>query len=192
MAAASTVGIWNRALQLLGAERVESITQTSRNANSCRACYEPIRDALLEETVWRFSILQATIAADSPAPDWGKANSFTLPTDYIMLAPDFPEEASLDRDYEVQDGKIFSDFAAPLYIRYVSKVSDPAKMPASFRELVSTKMADAMCEEITQSNQKKVAMERAVEAAYKVARRANARQSLSQEPPTSSWISVRD
>lgn len=192
MAAASTVGIWNRALQLLGAERVESVDQTTRNANSCRACYESIRDALLEETVWRFSILQATIAADSPAPDWGKANSFTLPTDYIMLAPDFPEEASLDRDYEVQDGKIFSDFSAPLYIRYVSKVTDPTKMPASFRELVSTKMADAMCEEITQSNQKKVAMERAVEAAYKVARRANARQSLSQEPPTSSWISVRD
>lgn len=190
MAAPSIVGIWNRALQLLGAQRVQSTSDTVKNALACRACYEPIRDKLLEMHVWRFALKQASLAADSPAPDWGKAGSFTLPTDFMMLAPDY-EEDQYDKDWEIQDGKIFTDEGAPLLLRYVSKVTVPSIMTPTFRELLATEMAAAMCEELTQSNTKKVDLSDKVDKAWAAARRANARQMRSVTPPEDPFLTAR-
>lgn len=192
MSAPSVVGIWNRALQLLGAARVQSTSDTTKNAISCNTCYEPIRDRLYESHVWRFSIQIATIAADDPVPDWGKANSFTLPSDFIMLAPDYEEDNALTKDWEVQDGKIFTDNDAPLYVRYVSKVTDPSKMSPLFREYLSHEMAVAMCEELTQSNTKKQLLMNETERVGGLARRANARLTRAQQPPESPWITARN
>jgi hypothetical protein len=189
--AASIVGIWNRALQLLGASSVQSVSDTSKTGVECAKCYEVLRDKFLELHPFRFALEIATIAADNPAPDWGKTNSFTLPDDFLCLYADYEEYNSLDKDWEVQDGKIYTDDAAPLYIRYVAKVTDPNKMTPSFRELLSAGMADAMCEALTQSNSKKVAMERALDKAWKEARRANSRLTRSQSPPDDPYITAR-
>lgn len=191
MAAPSVVAIWNRALQLLGAARVQSTADTSKNAIACNACYEAIRDRLLETHPWRFAIKLASLAADDPSPDWGKANAFTLPSDFIDLAPEYEEDQSLDLDWEMQDGKIFTDNDAPLQIRYIAKVTDPSKMSPLFRELLATEMAVAMCEELTQSNTKRLALVNEVERVGGQARRANARKTRSQEGPESPWVTAR-
>lgn len=191
MTAPSDVGIWNRALQLLGAERVQSTSDTSRNAVACQVCYEPVRDRLLEQHVWRFAIKQASLPADATAPSWGRARAFTVPSDFIMLAPDFPEDNSLAREYEVQNGKIYTDYDDPLYIRYVAKITNPAEMTPTFRELLAHEMAMAMCEEITQSNTKKSFLQGEVKRAWEAARRANGRLMVAQEPPEDPFISVR-
>lgn len=195
MSAPSVVGIWNRALQLLGASRVQSISDTTKNAIACTTCYEATRDKLYEMHVWRFCIKLAELAADSPEPDWGRANSFTLPTDYMMLAPDYPEDNFLDKDFEIQNGKIFTDQDAPLYIRYVAQITDPVQMTPTFRELLSTEMAVAMCEELTQSNTKKMNLstgpDSPLERAWAAARRANGRQMRSQDPPEDPYITAR-
>jgi len=191
MAAPSVVSIWNRALQLLGCSFVQAITDTTKNGLACAACYEPIRDRLLEQHIWRFSIKLATLAADSPVPAWGRANSFTVPADFVMLAPDYEEDNSLELDYEVQDGKIFTDDAAPLYIRYVSLVTAPGTMTPSFRELLSHEMALAMCEALTQSNTKRAGLAREVDRMSAIARRANSRLTRPQNPPEDPYIAVR-
>ncbi len=189
--APSTLSIWNRALQLLGASRVNSLTDTSKNAVSCATCYDVVRDSVLEQHPWKFAIKLATLAADSPIPTFGRANSFTLPTDYICLAPDYEEDNTLATDYEVQNGKIYSNDSAPLYIRYVSRIENPILMPATFRELVSTEMAAAMCEELTQSNVKKRFIADELPKVWASARRFNARQGKAQFPPDGDWISKR-
>lgn len=189
--APSVVSIWNRALQLLGSQRVQSTSDTTKNAIACNACYEQTRDAMYEEHPFRFTLKQATLAADSPAPTWGRANSFTLPSDFIGLFPDYEEDNALTKDWDVENGRVFTDDGAPLYVRYVSQVEDPAKMTPTFREALAHRMALAMCEELTQSNTKKATLITESDRVFKLAKRANARNVRAQEPPESSWITSR-
>lgn len=189
--APSVVSIWNRALQLLGAQRVQSTSDTTKNAIACNACYEQTRDAMYEEYPFRFTLKQATLAADSPAPTWGRANSFTVPTDFICLYPDYEEDNALTKDWDVEDGKIFTDDDAPLYVRYVSQVEDPNKMTPTFREALAHRMALAMCEELTQSNTKKTTLIAETDRTMKLAKRANSRNVRAQTPPESPYITAR-
>lgn len=193
MAAPSVVGIWNRALQLLGASSVQKTSDTSKNALECNKCYESILETVTAAHPWRHALkISEPLAADSPAPTWGRANSFTLPSDFLNIAPDYPEDNSLETDFEVQDGKIYTDSDAPLYIRYIAKVTDPAKMPAYFRELVAHEMALAMCESLTQSNSKKNSLVGTeVPRAWSTARRANSRQVRPQDPPDDPFLLAR-
>lgn len=187
----TTLSIWNRALQLLGQPPVSADDEVSKAAEECTTCYEPTLRKCLEQHVWKFALKLASLAADSTAPDFGRGYSYTLPADYVVLAPDYEEDNFLGEDYEVEDGKIITDYGAPLQIRYVSLVTNPVKMPALFRELVSTEMAFAMCEAMTQSNNKKLALERDLPKVWAAARRHNARQGKSQTPLEGSWIDVR-
>lgn len=55
------VDIANRALQHLGATKITSLTDGSRNAASINLCYDKLRKSELRRNVWRFSIRRVTI-----------------------------------------------------------------------------------------------------------------------------------
>lgn len=55
------VDIANRALQHLGARRIASLTETSKNASEILACYSKLRQAELRRRVWRFAIRRAAL-----------------------------------------------------------------------------------------------------------------------------------
>lgn len=48
--------IVNRALQRIGAKRITTLTESSRNATEANACYDKLRRAELRRNVWRFAI----------------------------------------------------------------------------------------------------------------------------------------
>lgn len=188
---ASVVGICNRALQKVGAKRITSISEDSVSARACNNCYESLRDAELQAHKWNFAIYRAELAADSPAPDWGPANSFTLPSDFLKLADPDQFDNTSAIDYQIEGRKIFSNFDAPLYIRYVKQVTDPNEMDVLFREALACRMALELCEELTQSNSKKESLRSDYDAAIKLARRSNAFARRPQEPEVSGWTSER-
>ena len=171
---ASEVGICNRALQKLGARRITSMTEDSVNARACNAAYEAVRDAMYRAHTWVFTTARASLAADSTAPDWGRQNSFTLPSDFIRLLDDYPERNTTDVDFEIEQNKILTNFDAPLEIRYVSRVTDPNIMDPLFREAFSTALAFELCEEITQSNTKKASLKEDLKDIIRDAKRVNA------------------
>ena len=189
---ASVTQICNRALQKLGAKAITSIDENSNAARACLNCYEDIRDAELMDHRWAFAIKRVQIAADSPEPEWGRANSFTLPVDYLKVIAPYPENDTFDRDWVVENGKILTNESAPLYLRYIAKISDPAQMDALFREALSTKMALEMCETITQSNTKKESLRADYDDIVKRARKASAIQSVPIVPVEDEWIAVRN
>lgn len=191
MAVPSVVGICNRALQKLGVSRITALTDDSNNARACDACYEPLRDALLREFTWGFAIKRATLAASSTSPEWGRARAFPLPSDYVALAPDYEEDATLARDYLIENGQIISDWTDPLYLRYVSQVTDPRKMDALFRELLAHDMAIEMCDELTQSLKRKDALIRDRDALAAKAKKAQSKERPAVVSPDSSWITSR-
>jgi hypothetical protein len=188
---ASDVEICNRALQKLGAKRITSLTENSVNARACNSAYRSVVDAELEDHDWNFAVQRAELAADSAEPDWGRARSYTLPADFIRLADDYPEDNVNNKDWQIEGKKILSDDTAPIYIRYVYRVTDPNEMTPLFREAVAARMALELCEEITQSNTKKELLKDDYDKIIKKARKSNAFQRVAQDSPEDSWITVR-
>src|SRR5262245_52285113 len=82
---ASVVNICNLALQKLGAGRIASLDENSREARSCANNYETTRDAELRRHFWNFARKRARLAADVTAPEFGFDSQFPLPADFLRL-----------------------------------------------------------------------------------------------------------
>lgn len=188
---ASEVEICNRALQRLGAKRITSLTDDSRNARSCNAAYFVLRDAELRAHPWSFSIKRAQLAADATAPLFEKARSFTLPASSLRLYEDDPAVVNNNKDWVIEGDKILTDDTAPLDIRYIDQITDPNEMDVLFREALAAKIAFELAEEITQSNTKKRDALRAYEDAIAMAKRTNSIEKTSEKPPEDTWVTVR-
>jgi hypothetical protein len=189
---ASVVGICNRALQRLGAARIASLSDDSKNARACNNAYEPVRDALLRRYRWSFAITRVQLAADATAPietdgTVPDGNAFTLPADCLgIIPPNMP-----DLDWTVEGRKIITDWAAPLNVRYKKIITDPNDMHADFREALALQLAAAMCEEVTQSNTKMDSIKDDIKTALADAKRNNAYEQTPDTPPDDTWITAR-
>lgn len=193
--ATSDVSISNLALQKLGAARIVSLAEDSPQARECNACYEAMRDLELRKHRWSFAITRVALAADVTAPAFGPAKYFTLPADFLrLLEPDSSENYNtLDWRIETNSGskKIATDSSSPLNIRYVARIEDPAQFDAAFVEALACRMAIQMCEKLTQSNTKMQAVAEQYKDAIREARRVNAIEVVSAEPPTDTWDTAR-
>lgn len=188
---ASEVEICNRALQKLGAKRITSLTQDSVNARACNASYEAVRDKVLRCHIWNFAIKRAELPASSSAPAFGRANSYPLPSDFVKLAPQYPEWNQYYRDWQIEGRSILTNDRGPIQIRYIYQVSDPNEMDPIFRELLATELAFEMCEEITQSNTKKESLREDKSAIIAAARASNAFENVPTEAPDDDWSTYR-
>lgn len=188
---ASDVSICNRGLQKLGAGRIVSLTENSTNARECAACYEELRDAELRAHTWGFAIKRVQLAADTSAPVFGPANSFTLPADFLRLLPVDPEDLTNSEDWRIEGRKLLTNDSAPLNLRYIYQCEDANEMDALFRESLASRIAYELCEKITQSNQKKQAAANDYKRAINEAKRVNAIEKEAEESPEDTWVSVR-
>ena len=151
--AISNVAIANRALQKLGAKRIESLTENSPNARSMNAAFAIVRDAELRRYTWSFAIKRASIAADGAGPEWNDWNRYGLPNDFIALIRD--DETDTFMDWKIEGLYILSADASPLKIRYLAQIDDPTFYDPVFVGAFSMKLASETCEEITQSTSKR-------------------------------------
>lgn len=187
----SVVEVCNGALQKLGAARIVSLNDDSRNARSMNAAHGRIRDRLLRRHAWNFSIKREQLAASATAPPFGKARAFPLPSDYLrLLPPEFPHNVNW-RDWQIESGEILTNDAAPLDVRYVRAVTDPNEMDALFRELWSTELALDTCQEITNSNTKKEGLREDKKLILQDAKQVNAFENMPTQPPVDVWITAR-
>lgn len=188
---ASKVEICNRSLQLLGAKSIVSLTENSPNARQCVLAYDPVRLAFLRNHTWSCATTRTSIAADSAAPAFGRQRSFTLPADFIRLLPKYPEDNTNSEDWQIEGKKIYTDDTAPLYIRYIYDLKDPNTMDPLFREALSHELALNICEQVTNSSTKKADIERGLSRVLADARRVNAMERVSLEPPEDVWVTAR-
>lgn len=189
---ASNVEIANRALQALGAKRIASLSEDSRNARSVNSCFDSLRRAELRKHPWSFAVKRASLPASATAPLFVKQSSFPLPSDFIRLLPPDSEANYNDRDWQIEGRNIVTNDSAPLEIRYIYDVTDPNEMDALFREALALKIAEEVCEEITQSNTKKETAILGYRDIIAEARRANAFERVSQKPVEDEWLTVRN
>lgn len=190
----SEVSIANRALQLLGAKRISSLSQDTPNARSMSTAYAPVRDALLRKYQWNFCVKRASVAADPAEDTYEGLLRYRLPNDYARLLREtrtsFYRESR--RDWQIENGFILTKDSAPLEFRYLAKVTDTALFDPLFDELLAAELAFQTVHDVTGSNTKKSDLRVDVASALTDARRANAFENDSDQAPVDSWIQTME
>ncbi len=189
--AVSDVAVCNLGLQKLGAARISALEDDSRNARACNACYEHIRDTELRRHNWNFARRRATLAASSVAPEFDFDYAFPVPSDFLSLRPPAVNELDWRIESHEDQTSILTNEGDSLEISYTAKITDPTKFDDCFTEMVACRMADHMCEELTQSNTKADKAKKDYLDARKEARRTNAFENVSAEPPEDPWVAAR-
>lgn len=184
---ASEVSICNMAMQKLGAERITSLTQDSKNARECNNCYAEVRDRLLRSHTWNFSKTRVTLAPSSTDTTADYIYTFDWPADALRIIP--PRD--YDVDWQIEGRTILTNWGDELDIVYVKRVTDPNTMDPLFRELLACEIALQTCEPITQSTQKKESVREDRKVAMAEARRVNAFEQISADPPEDDWVTCR-
>jgi len=191
--AASQTEIANLALQMLGAGdtgRIGSIDDDSPNARSCRNCYDMLRRLELRKRYWGFSLVRTKLPAHVDAPAFDFARAFVLPGRCLKLRK--PARNDCDWTVGLHAGvrAILTNDAAPLPVTYVDDVTDTTLFDPSFDHALAAKMALHMCEEITQSNQKKADLAAFYKEAINQAKQDNAFEHVPEQPDEDTWLTI--
>lgn len=187
--AISDVTIANRALQKLGAKRIESLTQNAPNARSMNAAYEVVRNAELARYEWSFAIKRASVAADPTDSTWGDWKRYTLPNDFIALIRDDETDAYVD--WKIEGLYVLSKTASPLEFKYVAKITDPNEFNPLFVEVFAGRLALETAHEITDSTVKKESIKDDYKTDLAEAKRLGFIQKPPVDPKEDPWISAR-
>lgn len=186
--AISITSVCNRGLQHLGAARILDINEDTRNGRACKAAYDGVRRSELRKHTWRFAIKRVNLASMVAVPvgdDYGY--QYQLPADCVRILK--PRDTYLD--WQVEGGRILTNDAGPLFLRYVADIEDVTLWDTLYAESISLKMGEAMCEQITQSNTKKATIKDDYKELIKEARKANAFETIPAEPEDDGWVLAR-
>lgn len=159
--AISVVQMCNVALSRIDANRIDSLTESSKAARICNTIYETIRDAVLSDFDWGFARTELTLALLTDSFS-GYDYAYAYPTDCLELRKIFDETGAntgtsydIDTDSHVQTGKveyeirsnaskdakvILTDKADAVGI-YTARVTDPNMFSASYVDAFADRMA---------------------------------------------------
>lgn len=190
----SSVEIANRALQLLGAERISAFDEDHPNARDINIAYGPCRTRLLRQYDWNFSIARASIPADSTSTLYEGLNRYKKPNDFLRL---LRRDSSIDgdssrHDWQIEGLYIVSAETAPLQLRYVKDEANTVVFDPCFSELLACLIARNICRSVTGSATINKEIREAEMEAKLDARQTNSLENDGRSPPDdSSWLLAR-
>lgn len=177
------------ALQRLGVTTAFlSIDDDTRNGRACALAYETVRDAELRKHYWRFAIKRTVLSPDVTVPVFDFLYAFTLPADCVRIIK--PTDPLLD--WQLEGRKILTNQSNVLNLRYISNAVDESLWDASFVDMFCLKLADGMCEAVTQSTQKKAGIDADYKEALQIAKTTNAFETIPAVAEDGSWILARN
>ena len=150
----SDVDICNAALNTLGANTIVSLTEDSVPARLCNQRYESVRDAVFRSHPWNALIKRQQLARDDAGPAYLYTYAFTLPGECLRVlgisdgTAEWPTE---DFDFQIEGRKIVTD-EDDIYLKYISRVTDPNEYDTLLRETLSAKIAAELAYSLTASN----------------------------------------
>ncbi len=150
MSAISKTKICNRALTLLGADRITNVdTEDSIQARTCLALYDETLEDILMEHIWTFAQKRKALGlttADPVYTDDGVTLVYQRPVDCLKVNFTNIESALV----KIEGDKILSD-TADLNIKYTFRLTDPQKYSPKFITAFATLLAAEMAFTITAS-----------------------------------------
>ena len=148
------IQICNLALARLGDARIAALSDATAQAQYCSLFYAQTLEELQTEFDWQFCRKLASLTADATPPAFGYARRFAAPSDFLRLIRlnGIDEDENFSK-WEIVDGFIHTDLAAPAQIEYIAHVTDEDKFPAVFVEIFSAKLAANLALPLTGSKE---------------------------------------
>lgn len=193
--ALSQVEIVNLALTRLGQDRVISMADDVEAARVMRALWDFTRDATLAAYPWKFAIKRAELPALAEAPlgtTW--ARQCAVPEEclrMVQVGEDWAWYSPTTETFTLEGGNILTNEAAPLFVRYVQRVTNVGLWPVLFGRVVALQLAIDACEKLTTSSAKQATLNDAYALAVAQARRQSAIERPPQGNGRSDWLDAR-
>lgn len=197
---ASQTEVVNVALTLLGESRVLTIDDDVKPARSAKALWNTSRDTAQSQYDWSFAMTRQQLSPLSEVPLYGPGQKFQMPSDCLRLA--FIGDYYLGLDvtdyrgaplpgYYIEGREILTDLGPLLNIRYIKRVTDVSQWIPAFVSVFAAQLAMDLCEDLTQSDQKRARAEAAYGRALRHAVRINAIEQPPQKLPDDEWLYSR-
>ena len=189
--------IANLAIVKVGGSRISSLKDNTTEANTISAVWDFCLADELRKHLWSFSIKRVEIPASSTTPINNFNFSYPLPNDLIRLiqVDTWTQLIGLNdynnaviSQYALEGNNILSNAPSPLAIRYASMVSDTTQWDVSFVNVFASRLAQEICESITQSTSKDQLLTQGYKTALMAAVRANALEKPPAAISDGSWV----
>ena len=192
----SDTDIANRAMRLLKANRITSLTDGSNNANAANDVFTEVREDLLRAHNWNFAQKWAKLAKLSEAPAFEFDNAFALPADWLRTVTVHDNDAGvgpppLYREGEIDDQGAILSSADEMWMRYIYRLTDPNRMAADFRAAFAFALALAIPGIPNLSAGREERLEKRAEVRLRRAKHADAMGSTPEKRPVGSWVTSR-
>ncbi len=162
--AVSPVEICNQALGWLGGDLIISLEDQTVEAKLCKANYEPLRNAVLEEREWTFAVKRLEPVELTALPVYGYDKAFQIPPEVIRIL-------QVSRAGEVDSGilvegsfksatrggtgngretriewaregdKILANNSARIFMRALVRIEDTTKFSPAFDQALAARLA---------------------------------------------------
>ncbi len=147
--AASAVSICSAALDMLGADPINSLTDPGDNAGRCARAWPLVRDWLLRKHSWNAAVKRVALAPDAVAPAFGFGKAFTLPADFLRILEVGDDDTGRPA-YKVESGKLLADVSV-LRLRYVWRNENPATWDSAMVHVAVLAIAARLAYAVTNS-----------------------------------------
>lgn len=181
------VEICNVALTRVERKRITSLTDGSPTGNDCNALFVPTREKLLRSHDWNFARGRQKLARLSEAPTYEFDHAYQLPTDWLATRAVHDNEDGVGLAIYRIEGMTILSSAEDIYLTYTKKITDASAMPADFRDLFSSRLA----EQLAKRNTVRELMHRDVLKAEKRAKSADAVEDDGAGLEEGSWVIQR-
>lgn len=186
---ASYAEIANSAATIVGtAARLTTPGEDTVLGRAVAAQWDIARRALLRDGVFNFAMKRTRLPALVEAPAHGFARAFQLPPDCLKLVEVYGWGRA---DFQLEGPMILSDAGAPLDIRYVRDVTEPAEFDGLVAEAFAQKLANAIGNKIAGSAFKEELGEERYRRKIAAAKRADALENPPIGFEESGWIIAR-
>ncbi len=157
------VEICNEALALVGANRITALADDTAEGGACTTFYETTKDSTLEDYPWRFARKRISLAKASTTPEYGFAQEYDLPADFlylyeidglgIVVDAFLPESNSGNNDWQIEGKKLLYSGGDEIKITYVHKADEGLFTP-SFHKCLAANLAVELAPTLTESSTK--------------------------------------
>lgn len=186
---ASYAEIANSAATIVGtAARLTAPGEDTVLGRAIAAQWDIARRALLRDGNFNFSVGRERLPALAVLPAHGWTRAFELPGDCLKLYEVYGWGRG---DYQIEGRRILTDAGAPLDIRYIRDVEEPAEFDGLVAEAFAQKIACLIGNKIAGSAFKEELNEQRYRDKLKAAKRADALENPPIRQEESGWIAAR-
>lgn len=178
----SKVSIANRALALLGENKITSLSDETAAAKSINNMYRDSLRSILAECCWNFACKRANLNRTVVASAWGGGNYFQMPADVIRIFETTAEHWNIEGDKLCANAK-------DVGILYTFLNEDDGRYSPQFIDAFACRIAHDVSFDLTNQSSKQESLLNLYHGHYlPIAKSANARDRSAPQIKDDYWV----